>query len=155
MERVWTRKLSCCRQTAQWIVSLNISLSHSRSWYHSKAWVRFPIRIHSRLTMALSCITSEIKWRPKIAIFHTLCIRRPRLGVPVQYCHNRFYWKTIEWCVLYAMLKKVDDTFSRFVYDRRTDRRISCDSTVKIGVFDHYLALFRKRHKIRPIADQQ
>ena len=47
---VYSKKLSCCRETTRCFMSLNVSLSlkitqgHSK-WYYLKAWVRFPIRI--------------------------------------------------------------------------------------------------------------
>ena len=38
---------------------LEVTQGHS-NWYHTKAWVQFPIRL-PLVTMAVSCISSEIK----------------------------------------------------------------------------------------------
>ena len=61
---LYNKKLGCRREIARCFVSLNISLSHSRSLkiietgiYHSNAWLRFPIRLP--VTMALSSSPSS------------------------------------------------------------------------------------------------
>jgi len=60
--------------------------------YHSKAWVRFPIRLPQIVTMALSCIMWETKPRywSKIVIFsYPLAF-----DAPSQYCHPVWCGKT-------------------------------------------------------------
>jgi len=90
---------------------------------------------HSIVTMALSCIISEIFIKrdiglPKIAIFsYPLCIRQPPYGGTRRNIATPFGLEKLEWCG-YQRVKKFDDTFSRFdkipACDRRTDRRTSC-----------------------------
>ena len=50
---------------------LKVTQDHSK-WYHSKAWMQFPIRFP---TMALSCIISETMVENRD--FYTPCIRPP------------------------------------------------------------------------------
>ena len=66
-------------------------------WYHSKARVRFPIRIPEKVIMALPCIISEIKRviGRKSRFFHTPCIQRPRQPVVISY--HIFIWSTHIW----------------------------------------------------------
>ena len=80
------KKLGCRRETARCFMSLNISLSHSRSLEiapfdrsHTSSYWR------SIVTMALSYIISEIKRGidRKSRFIHTPCIRRPHYGVLV------------------------------------------------------------------------
>jgi len=54
-------------------MSLNISLSYSRSWIHSIDRIRVSIGVPSIVTMVLSCIISEIKRGidRKSRFFHT------------------------------------------------------------------------------------
>jgi len=87
---------------------LEVTKGHSK-WYHSKAWMRFPINNSpSILTMALSCISSEIKSDigQKLYFFHTLLA----LHVPVRGSRKNiaipFGTEKLEWWG-YPMMKKL------------------------------------------------
>jgi len=82
---------------------------------------------HSIVTMALSCIISELGRKSRF--FHTPCIRRPPplMGSPSEYCHN--VWcgkKTIVVCyfdgkrVLYDMFSRFDRDTGVLQTDGRT-----------------------------------
>jgi len=83
----------------------------------------------SIVTMALTCIMSEIKrnFGRKSRFFHTPLHSTPPLGgSPSEYCHTVWYWK-LEWCGYLPvkhfehMFNGVDSTVYRRVTDRRTD----------------------------------
>jgi len=97
----------------------------------------------SIVTMALTCIMSEIKrnFGRKSRFFHTPLHSTPPLGgSPSEYCHTVWYWK-LEWCGYLPvkhfehMFNGVDSTVYRRVTDRRTDgrmdRQTSCDGWVR------------------------
>jgi len=94
---VQNKQLSCRRETSRFFLSLNISLSHSRSLKVirngtiRKLGHGFVSYSPSIVTVNLSCINSEIKqdiggkWR----LFHTPLHSTPPLGgFPSQYCHT-------------------------------------------------------------------
>jgi len=73
------KKLRCCRETARYLVSLNISLSHSRTLSETSTIRKLGygfLFVFRGNYMALSCIVSEIKRDidPKFRVFHTRCI---------------------------------------------------------------------------------
>jgi len=93
------KKLSCRRQTARYFVSLNISLSHSRSFemvpFESLGMVSYSPFI---VNMAISCIVSEIKQGigriSRFLLRDTLCISAVYvsmrcLSVCLSVCHVR------------------------------------------------------------------
>ena len=59
---------------------LEVTQYHSK-WYHSKAWVRFPIRLHinNYYGSILHYLRHKARYWSKIVIFIPPCIRRPRL----------------------------------------------------------------------------
>ena len=128
------KKLSCRKETARRFVSLNILQGHSRS-FDIVPFESFGSP--SVVTLALSCIISEIKRYigRKSRIFHTPCIRRPVRGSPSEYCHTVWYrkiramWlresgKSVRICLAVS-------TEYRRVTDRQTDKHTSCDSIVR------------------------
>jgi len=78
--------------------------------------------------MTVSCIVSEIKRYVgrKSRFCSAPCIRRPPLGNPRRNIAIKYGVEILEWCG-YAVVKKFDDTFSRFdripACDRQTDGR--------------------------------
>jgi len=122
---VENKKLSCHRETARCCVSLNILLSYSGTIRKLEYGFLFAFHI----TMALSCILSEIKrYRLLVEnryIFIPSCIQRSRYGVPVGILPNLLVWKKLE-CVATRWWKNFEDKFSRFdripACDRQTDR---------------------------------
>jgi len=81
---IWDKKLSCRRETARCFASMNMSLSHSRSFEiasidrsHTSSYWR------STIMMTLSCIISEIKRENLVKnwdFFHT----PPAFDAPVR-----------------------------------------------------------------------
>jgi len=88
----WNKKLSCRRETARCFVSLNISLSHSRSLklvpFKSLSTVSYSPYI---VTIALSCIIFETKRDSgrKSHFFHTTLhstpLRGPRRNIAIPF----------------------------------------------------------------------
>jgi len=68
---------------------LEVTQGHS-NWYHSKVWVRFPIRLPSNYGSILHQFRDKARYRSKIMIFHTPLHSMP----PSQYCHPVWYGKT-------------------------------------------------------------
>jgi len=110
--------------------------SHSNR-YHSKALVRFPIRL-SYITMALSWIICEIKRDigRKTWFFHNPLHSTPLLGGSRRYIAIPFGVGKQEWwgypvvkkmriCTLYNRLDTIP------ACDRRTDGRTSCHGIVR------------------------
>ena len=109
-------------------------------WYHSKAWVRFPIRIESLdavsyspsiVTMVLSCIVWKIKRDigRKSWFFHIPLHFTPPLGVPVEIFPSRLVWKNLNGGATRRWKKSLTirlaiKTEYRRVTDRQTDGRI-------------------------------
>ena len=101
------KNLRCRKETARCFLSLNISLSYSRSSemvpFESLGMVSYSPSI---VTMALSCIVSEMKRDidRKSRFFHSPLHSMPPLyeGSPAEYCHT-------VWCgeTSYPKVKKV------------------------------------------------
>jgi len=49
---------------------LEVTQGHS-NWYHSKAWVRFPIRLPSNYGSILHHLRDKARYWSKIVFFHT------------------------------------------------------------------------------------
>ena len=76
IQPTWYKKLSCSRETARCFVSLNISLSYSRSPFHSLDMVFYS---HFIVILAFPCIIhfrDKAGHWSKIVIFHSHCVRR-------------------------------------------------------------------------------
>jgi len=65
---------------------LEVTQSHSNR-YHSKAWVRFPIRLHNNYGSILHHLRHEARYWSKIVIFHTpYAFDTSVRGVLSEYC---------------------------------------------------------------------
>ena len=112
------KKLSCRRETAQWFVSLNISLTHSRSLkvirngtIRQTAY-EFLLVFHCNYGLVLHHFLDKERYWSKIAIFHTPAFDAPvtnitiRVGIEKRECgkkvweyvysfwHNTRTWQT-------------------------------------------------------------
>jgi len=169
------KKLTCRRETARCFVSLNILLSHlwslkviENSTIRKLGYGLYSLSI---VTMALSCILSEIKRDigRKPRSFSYL----PALDVPVRwgagggwfpskYYHTSvIYGKKTRMVWLYSKGEKFDDLFSLFdrtpACDRQTDGRTSCDRASLHHIeFNNFLVkLYSCAFKFRKVVWQQ
>ena len=73
-------------------------------WYHSKAWVRFPIRL-SNYGSILHRFRDKAGYWSQIVIFIPLAFGAPVRGSMAEYCHPVWCGK-LEWWG-YPMVKKI------------------------------------------------
>ena len=114
----------------------------SLKWYHLKACVRFPIRIregayNSNYGPILCRFRDKTRyWSKNRDFFHTLCIRRHRIGGGgfQSDCHN-LWWGKLEWWAIatwrwksFIMFRPSDFAINTGVW--WTDRQTSCDVIV-------------------------
>jgi len=165
------KKLTCRRETARCFVSLNILLSHlwslkviENSTIRKLGYGLYSLSI---VTMALSCILSEIKRDigRKPRSFSYL----PALDVPVRwgaggwfpskYYHTSvIYGKKLEWCGCTQKVKSLMICLAFSTEHRRvTDRRTSCDRAPLHHIeFNNFLVkLYSCAFKFRKVVWQQ
>jgi len=121
---------ACVSPYQYFVVSMSYR-GHSRSFEmapfdrsHCSYWC-------SIVTMALSCIISDIKRDigRKSRFFHTPPAFDDSVsGSSSEYCHNVWYSENLQWCG-YPTVKKFDDMFSHNIgvwrRDRQTDRHLA------------------------------
>jgi len=109
-------------------VSLNISRKVTQGHPTSFESLGTVSYSHSIVTMALSCIISDIKRdtcrRRKLRCFHTPFAPTPVRGSPSKYCHTVWYGKLK---FDNPTVKKFVSTQYRRATDEQTDGQTSCD----------------------------
>jgi len=132
------KKLSCRRETTRCFVSLNISLSHSRSLNVigngtiRKLGYSFLFAFHSNYGCILHHFRDKARYRSRF--FHTPLHLTPPLGVFRRILPYRLAWKNWNGVATgYQMVKKFEDMFSRF------DRIPACDGRTD-GQTDRHLS---------------
>jgi len=127
-EGIWDKNVIWPREATRCFVSLNISVSHSRSlkvigpWHHSIDRTRVPIAFHSNSGPIWYNFRDKARFYLIIAILsYPTCTSTPPLGGPNRNIAIRF---STERCG-YLIWENFDDVFSRF---RRFDTIPACNS---------------------------